>query len=68
VVTAGDFRQLRPGVWLPYRVVKTVYDGLKLRDNQRMMVSNTTTTSVRRAALDPRFPPEFFRDLRVDGE
>jgi hypothetical protein len=68
VVTAGDFRELRPGVWIPSRITKVVNQELELRDNERMVVSNTTITTVTRAILAPNHDRAFFRDLRVDGE
>jgi hypothetical protein len=68
VVEAADFRELRPGQWLPFRLTRTVYDEIDLRDHHRAVVSNTTTTTVTRAALNPNHDPAFFRDLRVDGE
>lgn len=68
VVTAGDFRELRPGVWLPFRLKKVVFEELELRENERMVVSNTATTTITRAVLGPNHDRAFFRDLRADGE
>jgi hypothetical protein len=68
VVEADDLRQVRPGVWVPYRMTRTVYDSTELRVNRRLVVSNTTTSSVRRLSPVADIPLAFFRDLRVDGE
>lgn len=68
VVTAGDFRELRPGVWLPHQLTKVIYAELELLLNHRSVVSNTTMTTITRVALNPNHAPEFFRDLRADGE
>lgn len=68
VVAAGDLREVRPGVWVPLRVTKTVYDELELRDNQRAVVSNTTNTAVTRMGSAADFGGTFFQELRADGE
>ncbi|MBX9578765.1 MAG: hypothetical protein K2X87_00510 [Gemmataceae bacterium] len=62
VVTCGDFREVRPGLWLPLEVSKTVYERLELPQN-RLVVSHTETATVLGAVLNPRHPPAFFRDL-----
>jgi hypothetical protein len=66
VVTAGQFREVRPGVWVPYRVTRTAYDEAELRWNQRAAVGHVTTTTVTRAVLGPSHDRGFFQDLRAD--
>lgn len=65
-VECGDFRELRRGVWLPYRVTKTVFDGLELRDGKKQVVSNITKISVTAAKSSPGFDRAFFRDVQLD--
>ena len=62
VVECGDFRELRPGVWLPFELAKTVYEPQPLSKNVAV-VSNTTRATVLGAVVGPRHPPAFFRDL-----
>jgi hypothetical protein len=65
-VECGDFRELRKGVWLPYRVTKTVFDELELRDGKKQVVSNITKISVTAAKSSPGFERAFFQDVQRD--
>jgi hypothetical protein len=56
-----DFREVRPGLWLPFKTTLTRYDrfsGPRIKDH-------TVTTEVERLLLDPNYPVEVFRDVTL---
>lgn len=65
VVECGDFRELRPGLWVPCEVSKTTYQGVPLRE-ARLVPYSTYRATVLGAVLNPRHPQAFFRDLTTD--
>lgn len=56
-----DFREVRPGVWLPFRTTLTRFD----RFAENRIKNEIVTTEVERLLLDPNYPVEFFRDVTL---
>jgi hypothetical protein len=61
-VECREFKEIKPGVWLPYRLTLTVFDETKVRSG-RLIVINTTETTIDKAILGPKLDKEFFREL-----
>jgi hypothetical protein len=61
-VECREFKEIKPGVWLPYRLTRTVFDETKLPGG-RQIVINTTETTIDKAILGPKLDKEFFREL-----
>ena len=56
-----DFREVRPGQWVPFKTTMTRYDrfaGNRIKDN-------VTTTTVESVRLDPAYPIDSFRDTSL---
>jgi hypothetical protein len=64
-ITVGEsteFKELAPGIWLPYRISLTINDEWLAREG-RTVTSNTETWTIRTAELDPKHDVSFFRDV-----
>src|SRR5262249_11744307 len=57
-----DFRELKPGIWLPFRCSLTIHDEREASEN-RQVVSNTEEWTIQRAELDPKHDISFFRNI-----
>jgi len=63
--SASDFREISPGIWLPFKRSLVVNDEFQAKKNQKTVVSNTEEELVEKAELDPRYGIELFRDIPV---
>ncbi|MCI0420767.1 MAG: outer membrane lipoprotein-sorting protein, partial [Acidobacteria bacterium] len=64
VCEAGDFRELAPGIWLPFSRSIIVYDEAGLLGN-RQVKGNSQTIAVSKAKLDPDRSLSLFRDIAM---
>jgi hypothetical protein len=64
----SDLREIAPDVWFPYEVVYTAYDSIALRERQRQELGWRERYTIKNVSLEPRYPINFFRDLKIpDG-
>lgn len=65
---AWDFRELAPGVWLPFRASSTVYKGTRVGQVDPNVVSRKWDWTIDEARLDPHYDVSLFRDIPIpDG-
>ncbi len=62
---AWDFREIAPGVWLPFERKVTVYDDDKLRKEKKQVFSNADEARLELAKLDPDYDISLFRDIPI---
>lgn len=62
---AWDFREIAPGVWLPFERKVTVYDSDKLRDEKKQVFRNADEARLELAKLDPDYDISLFRDIPI---
>jgi len=60
----GDWREVAPGVWLPFRARMKGYSPRHMREGKRVLTSDTTYT-LESAGLDPHYGIELFRDVKM---
>jgi hypothetical protein len=58
----SDFREVAPGVWLPYRRSIRVNDGLRAAKGERFL-GNTEEAFLEKLNLDPQYDISLFRDI-----
>jgi hypothetical protein len=64
---AEDFREVAPGVWLPFRRSFVVHSDAKLREN-KLVVSNSREATLTKIDLNPRYDISLFQDIPIpDG-
>jgi hypothetical protein len=63
VSTAWDFRELEPGVWLPFRTRIVCYDQPSLLYKSKAVVGNVEELRMEKADLHPRYEVAFFRNV-----
>lgn len=61
-----ELRELAPGIWLPFRVSLAIYDQASLLD-QRSVVATFEELTVEKAALNPEYETNLFRDVLPIG-
>jgi len=63
-----DFREIVPGVWLPFERVVTVYDSDKIREEKKLVFHNEDEGRIQKVKLDPQYDISLFRDIPIpDG-
>jgi hypothetical protein len=63
----SDFREIAPGVWLPFQQSIVVYDTEKLPEN-KLVVENTKEATLTHVDLNPHYDISLFRDIPIpDG-
>jgi hypothetical protein len=62
---ARDFREIAPGVWLPFERKVTVYDDDKLRKEKKQVFRNADEARLELAKLDPDYDISLFRDIPI---
>jgi hypothetical protein len=63
-----DWREIAPGVWLPFKRKMTYFDGDKLRDGDKQVIRNENEATVEKVKLDPDYDISLFRDIPIpDG-
>ena len=58
VMTASDFREIQPGIYVPFHAEKTNF--YRTKDGRNVPDTKTTAT-VKSVDLKPNYPVEFFR-------
>ena len=67
VGTVEDLREVKPGIWFPFRRTITVYDDLESTATNKVL-SNVETSTVEKLDLEPNYPLAQFRDIPIpDG-
>jgi hypothetical protein len=61
--SADGLKEVQPGIWLPMKYHREVYDLESLRDFHKHVLATVEDWSVKKVSLDPHYPPEFFRDV-----
>jgi hypothetical protein len=65
--TADDFREIAPGIWLPYQVKIVVNEEIAASRGETVPY-NTTDYTITECKLDPHYDVSFFRNIRIpDG-
>ena len=64
VYQADDFREIRPGIWLPFHLKKSPYDWAAL-DEHRDVTRELDEYTVLRADLNPKYEIDLFREIPV---
>lgn len=65
---AEDFREIAPGVWLPYRVTSATNDLRTYLKEKKKQVQNQWSYTIEEAKLDPQYDVSLFRDIPIpDG-
>ncbi len=66
-VRVTRFEEIKKGIWYPMGIQFTVYDELPLREG-KTIVSNTLDIVTKAVDLNPKYPREFFQDIKIpDG-
>jgi hypothetical protein len=66
-IETSDWREIEPGVFVPFKSVMKGYWEKDLRQN-KLTLANTYTFTVREASLRPNYDLSFFEDLEIpDG-
>jgi len=65
VGTVDELHQIQPGVWMPARVVKTLYNRQILRETGRQQPGWQSIITVEFARLDPQYPVSYFNTLEI---
>lgn len=65
---ASTFREIAPGISLPFRYEITVYDEYALRSMNKHIVSNSEVGVIEKAELNPQYPTSFFRDIPIPDD
>ncbi len=60
--TVSDFRELKHGIWLPFKGEIVIYNEIKARDGIKE-ISNTEEWAIKSAVLDPKHDVKFFQEL-----
>ena len=60
---AKGFREIEPGVWLPFDRAVTVYDSDKIREEKKQVFRNGDETRIEKANLHPQYDLSLFRDV-----
>jgi RNA polymerase sigma factor (sigma-70 family) len=60
---AEDLREIGPGVWLPFTVRITAYDGIKLQQTGKRHLQWQEEYKVKKATLNPKYDDAFFREM-----
>ena len=60
---AKEFREIAPGVWLPFDVNVVAYDPIILQSEGRQMPNWRRRFVVEEASLDPNYPFSYFHDV-----
>jgi hypothetical protein len=64
---ASDFREVEPGVWMPFRCELTINDETAASEG-RTLPSNRTVVTIESVDLHPSYDVSFFRDVPIpDG-
>jgi hypothetical protein len=58
----SDFREIAPGIWLPFRCSTKTYDGYSLGKNKAVL-SNTWECIIDKASLEPNYDVSLFEDI-----
>lgn len=61
---AGNWKEIAPGVWLPFRSVSKLNDAFALRQGERFLKTHTTLT-LEFARLDPKYGIDLFRNVSM---
>jgi hypothetical protein len=63
----SDFREIAPGIWLPFQRTTITYTDYKLGKN-KVVVNNIRETTLTKVDLNPRYDISLFRDIPIpDG-
>jgi hypothetical protein len=65
---AGEFREVKAGVWLPFHYSMKVYDEIEVRERKRLVISNSEEGTIRSPNLEPAMDMSFFRDVPFPSE
>ena len=63
MAVARDFREIGPGIWLPFKYSITVYDERTIKEENKLVVSNRREARIEKAELDPHYDLSLFRDI-----
>jgi hypothetical protein len=65
---AEDLREIKPGIWHPYRYTFKSYDIDHFMHNKKYVLKHTRIYSYEKVQLDPDYPADFFRSVKIpDG-
>jgi len=56
----NDLREIKPGVWFPFKAVSTAYDKLKIQQGGPQELQWRRQYTVDRVTLEPKYDREFF--------
>jgi hypothetical protein len=56
----SDLREIKPGVWFPFKAEYTAYNKLAIQQSARQELQWRDRYTVERVALDPKYDREFF--------
>jgi hypothetical protein len=59
---ATDFREIAPGVWLPFHRATVIYSEMKLSEG-KMVLGNKTDVTLTMVNLEPNYDMSLFRDI-----
>jgi hypothetical protein len=62
VARASDFRELAPGIWLPFKMSRTTFDDTRLHAGESV-VAASLDYELEHATLEPRYDVSFFKDV-----
>lgn len=62
---ADDFRELSPGVWLPFRKSEQMWDAYEIRVNKKVFLEHESKAVVEYARLDPNYAVALFREVPI---
>jgi RNA polymerase sigma factor (sigma-70 family) len=60
---AEDLREIGPGVWLPFTVRITAYDGIEIQRTGKQQLQWREEYKVKKAWLNPKYDDAFFRKI-----
>ena len=66
-----DFREISPGIWLPFEKEALGYDHIALRketDKTKRIVRNIHKETIELVKLDPKYDISFFRDIEIPAK
>jgi hypothetical protein len=63
VRTAGDFREIEPGIWYPHRFEVTVYDDARFIKDKKLEILCRETYTIKTVDLHPHYDISLFRNI-----
>ncbi len=63
--TAGDFREIAPGIWFPFALDHQIFDGWFTRPGTTPRLTGVERVRVEKAVLDPDYDVSLFRDIAI---